>query len=85
MATIRVHEDQENRITNDLRGRGKKTVATTLAAQAQALQQGKRAVFGVLHTNCSQNVPRFVRTLISSSLSRFSPPRHAYITNMLSS
>ncbi|KYN29589.1 PREDICTED: cyclin-A2 isoform X2 [Trachymyrmex cornetzi] len=60
MAAIRIHqEDQENRIIGDLRGRGKENlVAATAAAvstQTQVLHQSKRAVLGVLHTNCPRN------------------------------
>ncbi|CAK9825104.1 G2/mitotic-specific cyclin-A [Anthophora retusa] len=51
MATIRVHEDQENRIA-DVR-RGKENI--TMPLQNQALQQTKRAVLGVLHNNCNRN------------------------------
>ncbi|XP_076249805.1 cyclin A [Calliopsis andreniformis] len=51
MATIRVHEDQENRIT-DVR-RGKESISVPL--QTQTLQQTKRAVLGVLHNNCNRN------------------------------
>ncbi|XP_018339185.1 PREDICTED: cyclin-A2 isoform X2 [Trachymyrmex septentrionalis] len=62
MATIRIHqEDQENRITGDLRGRGKENLAATTTAaatvntQTQVLHQTKRAVLGVLHNNCPRN------------------------------
>ena len=51
MATIRVHEDQENRIA-DIR-RGKENI--TLPLQTQTLQPMKRAVLGVLHNNCNRN------------------------------
>ncbi|XP_017757033.1 PREDICTED: cyclin-A2 [Eufriesea mexicana] len=51
MATIRVHEDQENRI-NDVR-RGKENI--TVPIQNQTLQLTKRAVLGVLHNNCNRN------------------------------
>ncbi|KAG7204794.1 hypothetical protein KM043_005201 [Ampulex compressa] len=51
MATIRVHEDQENRIA-DVR-RGKENIAVPV--QNQGLQQTKRAVLGVLHNNCNRN------------------------------
>ncbi|XP_011058546.1 PREDICTED: cyclin-A2 isoform X2 [Acromyrmex echinatior] len=62
MATIRIHqEDQENRITGDLRGRGKEnlaaaaTAAAAVSTQTQVLHQAKRAVLGVLHNNCPRN------------------------------
>ncbi|KAH0951823.1 hypothetical protein HN011_011255 [Eciton burchellii] len=57
MATIRIHqEDQENRITADLRGRGKEN-HIIVSTQTQTLQQqNKRAVLGVLHNNCARNV-----------------------------
>ncbi|XP_053976658.1 cyclin-A2 isoform X1 [Hylaeus anthracinus] len=51
MATIRVHEDQENRIV-DIR-RGKDNI--TVPLQSQTLQPTKRAVLGVLHNNCTRN------------------------------
>ncbi|KAI4477716.1 PREDICTED: cyclin-A2 isoform X2 [Polistes canadensis] len=51
MATIRVHEDQENRITDIFRGK-----ENILPAQNQVLQQSKRAVLGVLHNNCHRIV-----------------------------
>lgn len=51
MATIRVHEDQENRIS-DVR-RGKENINVPL--QNQTLQPTKRAVLGVLHNNCNRN------------------------------
>ncbi|XP_076302514.1 cyclin A isoform X1 [Lasioglossum baleicum] len=51
MATIRVHEDQENRIV-DIR-RGKENIHVPF--QAQTLQQSKRAVLGVIHNNCHRN------------------------------
>lgn len=51
MATIRVHEDQENRIS-DVR-RGKENISVPL--QSQTLQPTKRAVLGVLHNNCNRN------------------------------
>ncbi|KOC66169.1 G2/mitotic-specific cyclin-A [Habropoda laboriosa] len=51
MATIRVHEDQENRIA-DVR-RGKENI--TMPLQSQTLQATKRAVLGVLHNNCNRN------------------------------
>ncbi|XP_012164882.1 cyclin-A2 [Bombus terrestris] len=51
MATIRVHEDQENRIS-DVR-RGKENISVPL--QNQTLQPTKRAVLGVLHNNCNRN------------------------------
>ncbi|XP_071645143.1 cyclin-A1 [Temnothorax longispinosus] len=55
MATIRIHqEDQENRITADLRGRGKENLAAA-AASAQTQVHQKRAVLGVLHNNCPRN------------------------------
>lgn len=68
MATIRVHEDQENRIS-DVR-RGKENINVPL--QNQTLQPTKRAVLGVLHNNCNRNtksvcihflffLPRFCR------------------------
>ncbi|XP_076624758.1 cyclin A isoform X2 [Colletes latitarsis] len=46
MATIRVHEDQENRIADIRRGKDNITVP---------LQATKRAVLGVLHNNCTRN------------------------------
>ncbi|CAL7945136.1 unnamed protein product [Xylocopa violacea] len=49
MATIRIHEDQENRI-GDVR-RGKENITMPL----QTLQPTKRAVLGVLHNNCKRN------------------------------
>lgn len=58
MATIRVHEDQENRIAADLR-RGK-GINVTMAPN-QAPFQNKRAVLGVLHNNCAGNIPKPVR------------------------
>jgi len=77
MATIRIHqEDQENRITGDLRGRGKENLAATTTAaatvntQTQVLHQTKRAVLGVLHNNCPRNGTKPVRKAISR-LSRF--------------
>lgn len=51
MATIRVHEDQENRMV-DVR-RGKENI--TVPLQNQTLQASKRAVLGVLHNNCKRN------------------------------
>jgi len=62
MATIRIHqEDQENRITADLRGRGKEN-HIIVSTQTQTLQQqNKRAVLGVLHNNCARNVIKSVR------------------------
>ncbi|XP_015178048.1 PREDICTED: cyclin-A2 isoform X1 [Polistes dominula] len=51
MATIRVHEDQENRIADIFRGK-----ENILPAQNQVLQQSKRAVLGVLHNNCHRIV-----------------------------
>lgn len=59
MATIRVHEDQENRIAADLRGRGKGLNGTV--SQNQAPYQNKRAVLGVLHNNCAGNISKPVR------------------------
>ncbi|XP_011136710.1 cyclin-A2 isoform X2 [Harpegnathos saltator] len=56
MATIRVHEDQENRIAADLRGRGKNINDTM--AQTQSQYQNKRAVLGVLQNNCVGNIPK---------------------------
>ncbi|XP_017881629.1 cyclin-A2 [Ceratina calcarata] len=50
MATIRVHEDQENRI-GDVR-RGKENI--TMPLQSQLLQPQKRAVLGVIHNNCNR-------------------------------
>lgn len=50
MATIRVHEDQENRVTEIRRGKEN----TTVPLQNQTQQQ-KRAVLGVLHNNCVRN------------------------------
>ncbi|XP_033216332.1 cyclin-A2 [Belonocnema kinseyi] len=50
MATIRVHEDQENRVTEIRRGKEN----TTMPLQNQTQQQ-KRAVLGVLHNNCVRN------------------------------
>ncbi|KYM93446.1 PREDICTED: cyclin-A2 [Cyphomyrmex costatus] len=56
MAAIRIHEDQENRITGDLRGRGKESLAAAAVnTQTQVLHQAKRAVLGVLHNNCPRN------------------------------
>ncbi|XP_035723780.1 cyclin-A2-like isoform X1 [Vespa mandarinia] len=52
MATIRVHEDQENRIADIFRGKENIVVP----AQNQVLQQTKRAVLGVLHNNCHRIV-----------------------------
>jgi len=65
MATIRIHqEDQENRITADLRGRGKEN-HIIVSTQTQTLQQqNKRAVLGVLHNNCARNVIKSVRIYI---------------------
>lgn len=51
MATIRVHEDQENRIVDILRGKENIVVP----AQSQVLQT-KRTVLGVLHNNCHRIV-----------------------------
>ncbi|XP_076227714.1 cyclin A isoform X2 [Nomia melanderi] len=51
MATIRVHEDQENRIA-DIR-RGKENI--TVPLQTQTLQPSKRAVLSVIHNNCNRN------------------------------
>ncbi|KZC10100.1 PREDICTED: cyclin-A2 [Dufourea novaeangliae] len=51
MATIRVHEDQENRIA-EIR-RSKENI--TVPLQTQTLQQTKRAVLGVIHNNCNRN------------------------------
>lgn len=51
MATIRVHEDQENRYA-DIR-RGKENI--TMPLQSQTLQPTKRAVLGVLSNNCNRN------------------------------
>lgn len=75
MATIRIHqEDQENRVTADLRGRGKENLAAAAAAaaavaaantQAQVLHQTKRAVLGVLHNNCPRNGTKPVRRAVS--------------------
>lgn len=59
MATIRIHEDQENRIAADLR-RGKGGLNVPMA-QTQAPYQNKRAVLGVLHNNCAGNIPKSVR------------------------
>ena len=50
MDTIRVHEDQENRVADNRRG--KENTSVTLHNQAQ---QQKRAVLGVLHNNCVRN------------------------------
>lgn len=61
MATIRVHEDQENRIAADLRGRGKNINGTM--AQTQAQYQNKRAILGVLHNNCVGNISKPVHIL----------------------
>lgn len=64
MATIRIHEDQENRIV-DLR-RGKENSAN----QANPLQlQNKRPVLAVLHNNCHRNA-KIVSTQIHSIFSR---------------
>lgn len=52
MATIRVHEDQENRITDVLRGKENISVPNP----SQGLQQNKRAVLGVINNNnCLRN------------------------------
>lgn len=52
MATIRVHEDQENRITDVLRG--KENIQGP--NPTQSLQQSKRAVLGVINNNnCLRN------------------------------
>ncbi|XP_015521403.1 cyclin-A2 [Neodiprion pinetum] len=48
MATIRVHEDQENRITDILRGKENISIPNP----SQGLQQSKRAVLGVINNNC---------------------------------
>lgn len=50
MATIRVHEDQENRVIAEIR-RAKENISVS---QNQNQQQ-KRAVLGVLHNNCPRN------------------------------
>ncbi|KAK0158871.1 hypothetical protein PV328_009814 [Microctonus aethiopoides] len=55
MATIRVHEDQENRMT-EVR-RGKENVPLRDHHQGPGLQHQKRAVLGVLHNNCHRNKP----------------------------
>ncbi|XP_014484072.1 PREDICTED: cyclin-A2 isoform X2 [Dinoponera quadriceps] len=55
MAAIRIHEDQENRIAADLRGRAKGINGTMAHAQAQAFQN-RRAVLGVLNNNCAGNI-----------------------------
>lgn len=49
MATIRVHEDQENRVIADIRRQGKENASVPLQNQNQ---QQKRAVLGVLQNNC---------------------------------
>lgn len=66
MATIRVHEDQENRM-NDVR-RGKESI--TVPIQSQTLQLTKRAVLGVLHNNCNRTT-KSVCIYFVSSLPRF--------------
>ncbi|XP_034944617.1 G2/mitotic-specific cyclin-A [Chelonus insularis] len=53
MATIRIYDDQENRITETRRG---KENALRDHHQGHGVQQ-KRAVLGVLHNNCHRNKP----------------------------
>ncbi|XP_012268208.1 cyclin-A2 [Athalia rosae] len=48
MATIRVHEDQENRIADVMRTKENITVPNP----SQGLQQSKRAVLGIINNNC---------------------------------
>lgn len=58
MATIRVYqEDQENRVGGaEVRGRGKENlVAATSSQTQQGFQANKRAVLGVLHSNCPRH------------------------------
>lgn len=62
MATTRVHEDQENRIT-DIR-RGKENLSLP---QNQTLLPSKRAVLASLHNNCHQNT-KLVRNLYAFML-----------------
>ncbi|XP_015596882.1 cyclin-A2 [Cephus cinctus] len=54
MATIRVHEDQENRIAADIR-RGKENTTVNLNNGQQQPLNNKRAVLGVIHNNCHRN------------------------------
>ncbi|XP_043267206.1 cyclin-A2 [Venturia canescens] len=49
MATIRIHEDQENRIVDVRRGK------ENSVNQTNPLQQNKRPVLAVLHNNCHRN------------------------------
>lgn len=52
MATIRVHEDQENRIGDVRRIKDATAVGSH---QGHPLQQTKRPVLAVLHNNCHRN------------------------------
>ncbi|THK33267.1 cyclin-A2 [Diachasma alloeum] len=72
MATIRVHEDQENRI-NDAR-RGKENGG--LREHQGGLGQQKRAVLGVLHNNCHRAKPEInnKEDKFSKSKTTFIPP-----------
>ncbi|KAF7997852.1 hypothetical protein HCN44_009250 [Aphidius gifuensis] len=54
MATIRVHEDQENRIGDTRRIKDNHGLRDH---QGHGLQQQKRAVLGVLQSNCHRNKP----------------------------
>ena len=65
MATIRVHEDQENRIAEGRRG--KENISASLQNQAQ---QQKRAVLGVLHSNCPRNTKPVSLTRFKNDSSR---------------
>ncbi|XP_051168900.1 cyclin-A2 [Leptopilina boulardi] len=53
MASIRVHEDQENRVIAEIRRQGKENASVQHQNQTQ---QQKRAVLGVLQNNCPRAV-----------------------------
>lgn len=58
MATIRIYEDQENRIAETKRNKDSNLGLKDHNQQGQpGLQHQKRAVLGVLHNNCHRNKP----------------------------
>ncbi|XP_008549422.1 cyclin-A1 [Microplitis demolitor] len=76
MATIRIYEDQENRITDTRRNKDNNLVLKDHNQQGQpGLQQQKRAVLGVLHNNCHRNKPEITKDDKFSKTKAYIPPQ----------
>ncbi|XP_074095853.1 cyclin A [Cotesia typhae] len=79
MATIRIYEDQENRIAETKRNKDSSLGLKDHNQQGQpGLQHQKRAVLGVLHNNCHRNKPEITKDDKYTKAKAYIPPQLEY-------